>query len=71
MRLEVARALWHKVGCKRTMPDPKIVSAKRHLASRVSSRDVAKDIAVSLAALYRWIPASDQIDLKIVSKKVQ
>lgn len=60
--LEVARALGRKGGRKRTMTDSKITSAKRLLASGVPPRDVAKDLGVSLATLYRWIPASEQID---------
>ena len=58
--LEVAKALGRKGGRKRTMTDSKIASAKRLLASGVPPRDVAKDLGVSLATLYRWIPASDQ-----------
>lgn len=59
--LEVARALGRKGGArKRTMTDSKIVSAKRLLASGVPPRDVAKDLGISLATLYRWIPASEQ-----------
>jgi DNA invertase Pin-like site-specific DNA recombinase len=69
--LEVARALGRTGGRKRSMTDSKITSAKRLLASGVPPRDVAKDLGVSLATLYRWIPASDQIDLQIVPKKVQ
>ena len=42
------------------MTDSKIASAKRLLASGVPPRDVAKDLGVSLATLYRWIPASEQ-----------
>ena len=41
------------------MTDSKIASAKRLLLSGVPPRDVAKDLGVSLATLYRWIPASD------------
>ena len=41
------------------------------LLSGVPPPDVAKDLGVSLATLYRWIPASEQIDLQIVPKKVQ
>ncbi len=69
--LDVARSLGRKGGRKRTMTDSKIDSAKKLLSSGVPPRDVAKDLGVSLATLYRWIPASDQIDLQIVPKKVQ
>ena len=57
--LEVARALGRTGGRKRSMTDSKIASAKRLLASGVPPRDVAKDLGVSLATLYRWIPASN------------
>jgi DNA invertase Pin-like site-specific DNA recombinase len=53
--LEVARVL----GRKRTMTDSKIASIKRFLLSGVPPRDVDKDLGISLATLYRWIPASD------------
>lgn len=59
--LEVARALGRKGGRKRTMTDSKIVSAKKLLTSGVPPRDVAKNLGVSLATLYRWIPAGNNI----------
>ena len=55
--LEVARALGRTGGRKRSMTDSKIASAKRLLASGVPPRDDSKDLGVSLATLYRWIPA--------------
>ena len=45
-------------GRKRTMTDSKLASAKKLLESGISPKDVAKDLGVSLATLYRWIPAS-------------
>lgn len=47
--LEVAKAFGRKGGCKRTMTDSKIASAKRLLLSGAPPRDVAKDLGVSLA----------------------
>ena len=45
-------------GRKRKMTDSKIASAKKLLESGVLPKDVAKDLGVSLATLYRWIPAT-------------
>ncbi len=36
----------------------KIESAKKLLASGVPPKDVAKNLGVSVATLYRWVPAS-------------
>ena len=35
-----------------------LASAKKLLESGVLPKDVAKDLGVSLATLYRWIPAT-------------
>lgn len=59
--LEVARSLGRKGGRKRSMTDSKIISAKRLLHSGVPPRDVAKDLGISLATLYRWVPATDHM----------
>ena len=56
--LEVARHLGRKGGRKRRMTDSKIESAKNLLASGVPPRDVARNLGVSVATLYRWVPAS-------------
>lgn len=45
-------------GRKRVMTDSKLASAKRLLETGVSPKDVAKDLGVSIATLYRWIPAT-------------
>lgn len=58
--LEVAKALGRKGGRKRTMTDSKIDSAKKLLSSGIPPRDVAKDLGVSLATLYRWISATEK-----------
>ncbi|MHB8100456.1 MAG: helix-turn-helix domain-containing protein, partial [Sulfuricurvum sp.] len=36
----------------------KLASAKKLLNSGISAKDVAADLGVSLATLYRWIPAT-------------
>lgn len=58
--LEVARALGRKGGRKRQMTDSKIESAKKLLANGVPPRDVAQNLGVSVATLYRWVPATAQ-----------
>ena len=40
------------------MSDTKLVIAKKLLEAGALPRDVAKDLGVSLATLYRWVPAT-------------
>lgn len=56
--LEVARQLGRKGGRKPKMNASKIESARKLLASGVPPRDVARNLGVSVATLYRWLPAS-------------
>ena len=56
--LDVARQLGRKGGRRPKMTDSKIESAKKLLASGVPSKDVAKNLGVSVPTLYRWVPAS-------------
>ena len=56
--LEVARQLGRKGGRKPKMTASKIESARKLLASGVPPRDVARNLGVSVATLYRWLPAS-------------
>jgi DNA invertase Pin-like site-specific DNA recombinase len=56
--LDVARKLGRIGGRKRQMTESKIESAKKLLMNGVPSRDVAKNLGVSVPTLYRWIPAS-------------
>lgn len=46
-------------GRKPKMTPSKIVSAEKLLASRVSPKEVAKTLGVSIATLYRWIPGRE------------
>jgi len=55
--LDAARKLGRVGGRKRVMTKSKLDSAKKLLNSGVSAKEVAKDLGVSLATLYRWIPA--------------
>ncbi|NOU22152.1 MAG: recombinase family protein [Methyloglobulus sp.] len=57
--LAVARQGGRIGGRKRLMTDSKIESAKKLLASGVLAKDVAKNFGVSIATLYRWVPASN------------
>ncbi len=54
--LEAARKLGRVGGRRRVMTDSKIKSAKKLLKTGMTPRDVANDLGVSLATLYRWIP---------------
>ena len=56
--LEAAKKLGRKGGRKRIMTDSKVNSAKKLLASGILPKDVANNLGVSLATLYRWIPAN-------------
>lgn len=54
--LEAARKLGRVGGRRRLMTDGKISSATKLLKSGMLPRDVANDLGISLATLYRWIP---------------
>ena len=45
-------------GRKRKITKSKLKSAQKLLASGVLPKDVARDLAVSIPTLYRWIPVS-------------
>jgi len=59
--LAVARSLGRVGGRKRIMTDSKIKSARKLLAAGHTPRDVARDLGISVATLYRWIPAAASI----------
>lgn len=61
--LEVAKKNGIVGGRKRKMTDSKIASAKKLLQSGALPKDVVKDLGISIATLYRWIPASDSLPL--------
>ena len=56
--LESAKLQGRKGGRKRLMTESKMESAKKLLAAGTSPKIVAKDIGVSIATLYRWIPVN-------------
>lgn len=55
--LVAARHHGRRGGRHRVMSDNKLEAAQRLLASGMCSRDVAEELGISLATLYRWIPA--------------
>jgi DNA invertase Pin-like site-specific DNA recombinase len=57
--LESARARGRMGGRRRLMTDSKVEAAKQLLASGHVPREVASNLGVSVATLYRWVPASD------------
>ena len=67
--LAAAKAQGRIGGRKRKMTQSKIESAKKLLASGVPPKDVAQDLGVSIATLYRWIPASQLESVTIFSEK--
>ena len=55
--LNAAKKLGRIGGRKRKMTKSKIIAAKKLLDSGIAPKDVAQNLGVSLATLYRWIPA--------------
>lgn len=60
--LVAARQLGRIGGRKRIMTDSKIKSARKLLASGQPPKDVARDLGISVATLYRWIPAAASME---------
>ena len=60
--LEAARRQGRIGGRKRKMDDSKIAAAKRLLQDGVSAREVAINLGVSIATLYRWLPAASRFE---------
>jgi DNA invertase Pin-like site-specific DNA recombinase len=56
--LKTAKEMGRTGGRKRLMTESKIESAKTLLAGGIPAREVAANLGVSIATLYRWIPAS-------------
>jgi DNA invertase Pin-like site-specific DNA recombinase len=56
--LETAKQLGRKGGRRPKMTDSKIESARKLLVSGTPPREAARNLAVSIPTLYRWIPAS-------------
>lgn len=54
--LAAAKKLGRIGGRRRIMTDSKIKSAEKLLKSGMLPRDVAADLGISMATLYRWVP---------------
>ena len=57
--LETARLHGRKGGRRRLMTDGKLEAARSLLASGLPPREVASNLGVSIATLYRWLPAEN------------
>lgn len=60
--LDAARKRGRIGGRKPKMTPSKIKSAKQLLANGVPAKEVAENLNVSIATLYRWIPASTRLE---------
>jgi len=60
--LESARLRGRIGGRKRLLTDGKVTAAKQLLASGIPPREVAANFGVSVATLYRWLPAHERKD---------
>ena len=60
--LAAAKAKGRVGGRKRKMTQSKIESAKQLLANGILPKDVAQNLGISVPTLYRWIPASNNIN---------
>lgn len=56
--LQAAKNQGRLGGRKRRMTESRIESARRLLSTGVLPKDVARNLGVSIATLYRWVPAS-------------
>ncbi len=60
--LEMARARGRIGGRRRVMTDGKVEAAMQLLSSGLPPREVASTLGVSVATLYRWIPANQRAE---------
>jgi hypothetical protein len=60
--LQAARRQGGVSGRKRQTTDNKIQAVRRLLASGTPSHEVAQSLGVSVATLYRWVPASSRME---------
>lgn len=58
--LETAKRLGKLSGRKPKMTPAKVQAAKKLLEGGISAKEVAKSLEISVATLYRWIPASEK-----------
>ena len=60
--LQTARLQGRVGGRRRLMTEGRVTAAQELLRSGRAPRDVAADLGVSLATLYRWVPAEDRLN---------
>jgi DNA invertase Pin-like site-specific DNA recombinase len=60
--LQTARLQGRVGGRRRLMTESKVSAAQELLRSGRAARDVAAALGVSLATLYRWVPAEDRLN---------
>lgn len=58
--LEAAKKLGRRGGRKRKMTNSKLSAATKLLENGVLPKDVANNLGISIATLYRWIPAGEK-----------
>jgi DNA invertase Pin-like site-specific DNA recombinase len=58
--LATARERGRTGGRRRVMTDGKVEAARQLLASGLPPREVASNLGVSVATLYRWLPAAER-----------
>src|SRR6266511_4176771 len=56
--LAVAKDLGRVGGRKKKMTDSKLTAAKELLSAGLAPKDIARNLGLSLATLYRWLPAT-------------
>lgn len=61
--LEAARKLGRVGGRKRKMTENKVKAAKNLFAQGMLPKDVAQNLEISIPTLYKWIPASEQVEI--------
>lgn len=59
--LAVAKSQGRVGGRKKLMTDSKIESAKKLLSDGIAAREVAKNLGISIATLYRHIPSAQEL----------
>ena len=61
--LDAARRQGRVGGRKRKMTDSKITAAKQLMQNGISHQEIARNLGVSVPTLYRWLPASQRLEI--------